>query len=127
MVSVQSIQFFLKKECPETKILKELNSTLGFSVESLDVKIENAIGFLQVDMHSMGFRQSFLLSWPESVAPVISPQKAMRGLAIAVQMEVLLEPQTVDQPWQLTRATGEQQDVDVMELSDGVDVKALRT
>lgn len=122
MAKAKSMQFFLKEECEDIKILEHLNCSLGFVTESLDVTLENALGFLQVETHSMGFRQSFLLSWPESVATLISPQEAMRRLAIAIKADVLLEPQGIDQQWILTRATGEQQAVGVIYLADGLDV-----
>lgn len=121
MTDVQSIQFLLKKKIAEEKIVATLNSFLGFFVDTADFNVPGAVGVVQILLHSEGFGQSCLVSWPKKHSPQLSEEDMAKSIATALDVDVLLEMD--DDEWLLAQPGKEPRIVEVIELEDGLDVK----
>ncbi|MBU1282118.1 MAG: hypothetical protein KJ884_01730 [Gammaproteobacteria bacterium] len=122
-----SVDFFLKDKIPEASIVKFLNRMLAQGVESLDFPNEKAALFLQCFEYAEGFQQSAGLAW--GLSDFELDEISVAGdLAKAFSTQVLFQPQSLSIPmgmeWCLVTSDGEVYAVNVLELSDGVDLSA---
>ena len=115
-----SMQLFLSKSISEDSILIGINSVLNFQIETVDTKVENAVGFLQLTEYSSGFKLGCLISWPESVKPNIDVKKLSEALTDNFQCEILCE--MINNEWYLFKPGLEAIQVEIQELGDGITV-----
>jgi hypothetical protein len=116
----RSMQLFLSKKISEDNILIGINSVLNFQIETIDTKVDNALGFLQLTEYSSGFKVGCLISWPESVKPNINVKKLSEALTEKFKCEILCE--TINNEWFLVKPGPEAIKVEVLELGDGITV-----
>ena len=120
-----AINFFIKNRIPEGEVVKFLDGRITQGVESLDFPNEKTALFLQYFECAEGFQQSAGLAW--GLSDFELDEVSVAGdLAKAFSTQVLFQPQSLKLPvgmeWCLVTSDGGLYAVNVLELSDGVDL-----
>lgn len=118
MTDENNIQFFLAIAIPEAQILDGINSLLEFKVETMDCRISDSVGFLQITEYSEGFKLGCLISWPEDIKPDLSAPEFSGLLAKEFDCEILCESD--DGSWCFSKPNHEPRKVAIKELDDGI-------
>ena len=120
MNEIVSLQLFLAREKPEPVALEAIATAIGFSVESTDVAVAGAVGYVQFTHYTEGFEQGILISW-SGVAPLLPclPSIAER-IAVSLGTVVLLEPPDGKDKWIIAAENGSVSETAVNYLDDGV-------
>ena len=120
-----SVDLFLKDKIAEVSIVKFLNRRITQGVESLEFPNEKAALFLQYFEYVEGFQQSVGLAWGLSDFELDDVSVA-GDIAKEFSTQVLFQPLSLKLPvgmeWCLVTAEGGLYAVNVLELSDGVDL-----
>lgn len=120
-----SVDFFLKDKVSEGEVVRFLNRRITQGVESLDFPNEKAALFLQYFEYAEGFQQSAGLAWGLSDFELDDVSVA-GDLAKEFSTQVLFQPLSLRLPvgmeWCLVTSDGGLYAVNVLELSDGVDL-----
>lgn len=120
-----SVDFFLKDKVSEGEVVMLLNRRITQGVESLDFPNEKAALFLQYFEYAEGFQQSAGLAWGLSDFELDDVSVA-GDLAKEFSTQVLFQPLSLRLPvgmeWCLVTSDGGLYAVNVLELSDGVDL-----
>ncbi len=118
MTDENNIQFFLPIAIPEAQILDGINSLLDFKVETMDCRISDSVGFLQVTEYSEGFKLGCLISWPEHIEPNLSAPELSELLAKEFDCEILCE--SGDDSWYFSKPNHKPLRVAIKELNGGI-------
>lgn len=120
-----SVDFFLKDKVSEGEVVRFLDRRITQGVESLDFPNEKAALFLQYFEYAEGFQQSAGLAWGLSDFELDDVSVA-GDLAKEFSTQVLFQPLSLRLPvgmeWCLVTSDGALYAVNVLELSDGVDL-----
>lgn len=120
-----SVDFFLKDKVSEGEVVRFLDRRITQGVESLDFPNEKAALFLQYFEYAEGFQQSAGLAWGLSDFELDDVSVA-GDLAKEFSTQVLFQPLSLRLPvgmeWCLVTSDGGLYAVNVLELSDGVDL-----
>ena len=119
---VRSMQFFLKDLRQESVVLEVLKEAIGIVVDSSNTPIDEAIGVLQMDDYSQGYRTGCLASWPATAGTQVDEHKVAHFLAKRLTISVLMEIPQSEPLWLLTSPDGSQALVPVRVLEDGIDL-----
>lgn len=120
MNEIVSLQLFLAREKPEPAVLEAIAAAIGFSVESTDVPVADAIGFVQFTYYTEGFEQGILISW-SGVAPLPPYLRSIaQRMAVTLGTVVLLEPPDGNEAWIIATENGSLATTTVSYLDDGV-------
>jgi len=125
MIETNCMQFVIRKKMAEEKIITALNSLFGFLVDTADFNVPGAVGVAQILDYSEGFAQSCLVSWPRKYKPELNQEETAKALANKLGVDVMVDLDLDDEEsqWLLAQPHLPSRKVDVVHLSDGVDIK----
>lgn len=120
MNEIVSLQLFLSRQMPEPLALEAIATAIGLTVESTEVPVANAVGFVQFTHYTEGFEQGILISWP-GIAPLRSNLPSIaQSIAVTLGAVVLLEPPDGNDVWFIATENGSVAETAVTYLDDGV-------
>ncbi len=117
-----SLQFFLDSAVEENLVISLINNTSRLAFESLLFNVENSVGFIQTDTHEQGYRQGFLMTWPEDTDLGVSGEELAVKIANSFSVRVLMELGSGDHDWILACPGEDPEKVTPRYLDDGVEV-----
>lgn len=117
-----SVQLFVELPRGEAALVEVLTELLPGGVASLDIPRDDAPYFAQVLEYSEGFRTAVNLSWRPGVEVGLHETDLGPALARRLGARVLWESDTG--AWSVAHPDGQVRAVTVVELDDGVTVRA---
>jgi hypothetical protein len=121
MSNANTMQFMLKEERPNSKIVAILDALFGFKFDTSDEEVPDAPGTMMVERHREGFRESCLAVWPKERRSKPSFSQIAETMATQLNVDVLVEQD--DDKWLLAEPGRSAKHVEIEDLEDGADVK----
>ncbi|MGE0085050.1 MAG: hypothetical protein AB7S75_11590 [Desulfococcaceae bacterium] len=121
----RSLQIFIEKRLEEATLIDCLNNILSFSVESLDIPIEEAEYFIQLQDFSVGFHSGLNISWRDDKALDIDENALTLLIAKTFNTKVLFESGVEKVKWCMVDENGRKYEVSILEMEDGICINRI--
>jgi hypothetical protein len=116
----RSLQIFVERRLDEDKLIDHLNHFLPSGAESIDVPLDEAKYFVQVQYYSNGFSLGLNISWKDDPELDINQIDLAKSIATRFSSNLLLENPDSEDEWCLVDSEGCRFSVRVVELEDGI-------
>lgn len=118
----RSLQLFIEKSMEEERLVEYLNCRMRRGVETLDVPVDEAEYFAQLQDYEEGFHSGLNISWRDDESLDIDEINLAFSIAKEFNTTVLLELNDESCEWCLVDREGAKHAVSILELDDGIAV-----
>ena len=128
MDEAKTIQFLVKEHRLEKDVLDSINSIFDVSVETVNFRVKDSLGFLQfMEYNAKDFGQVAIVSFPSNIILDICEEEFIKKLATLLNTSILLQPdddENEENPWALAFPNNPVlEKVYVDFLDDGIDIR----
>ncbi|AKU21154.1 hypothetical protein ACZ75_06330 [Massilia sp. NR 4-1] len=118
------MQLFFEIGQAEQTLINVLRDALGFAVESTDIEVPDAFGFVQITDYEKGFNQGVLITWPLDSRILVDEDEVAKKIAVRLRTRILIEKESEDCWFQIS-LTGELAPAAVQLSESGVDIATV--